>query len=203
MKRRRWLRRLAPALLAPVVLTGCIDEISEIFTIILFSESDNPDTRETGKVMLELKQADEARDEINKFLDTGDEQFLDNAIDIRPDDTEALGFKLALATLRGDPDQVEAAKEALTLAEARRLAALKDPGDPPTSAEQLRRNVLGELLVAQTQMLGQRLNQPWDPPGDDAPPEQHQLFADYCATKAEIARDFPDDLSYIRSPDCP
>lgn len=203
MKRSRWLGRLAPILLAPVVMTGCIDEISEIFTIILFSESDNPDTRETGKVMAELKVADEARDEINKFLDTGDEQFLDNAIDIRPDDTEAHGFKLALATLRGDPDEIEAAKQALTLAEARRLASLKEPGDPPTSADQLRRNVLGELLVAQTQMLGQKLNEDWAPPGDDAPPERHQLFADYCATKNEIARDFPEDLSYIRSPDCP
>lgn len=200
---RRWLRRLAPALLAPVVLTACIDEISEIFTIILFSESDDPDTRETGKVMAELKVADEARAEIGKFLETGDEQFLDNAIEIRPDDTEAHGFKLALATLRGDPGPIEAAKEALTLAEARRLASLKEPGDPPTSAEQLRRNVLGELLVAQTQMLGGTLSQPWDPPGDDAPPEQQQLFADYCATKGEIARDFTDDLSYIVTPDCP
>jgi hypothetical protein len=43
VRRRSWLRRLAPVVVAPVLLTGCIDEISEIFTIILFSESDDPD----------------------------------------------------------------------------------------------------------------------------------------------------------------
>lgn len=203
MKRNRRLLRLTSVLLAPIVLTGCIDEISQIFSIILLSESDDPDERETGEVLAEVRVSREARQQVDTWLETGDEQFLDNALELQPDDTELYGYKLALATLHGDPDDITASKEALALAEARRLASLREPGDPPTTATMVRRNVLGELLVAQTRMLGGSLNTPWDPPGDDEPLQQQQLFSDYCNTKAEIARDFAEDLSYIRTPDCP
>ncbi|NND74968.1 MAG: hypothetical protein HKN44_08170 [Ilumatobacter sp.] len=203
MRTRRPLVRIVALLMASMSLTGCIDEISAIFDIILFSESDDTEVRKTGEVLAELREEQEARDLVDRFLESGDRAHLDAALEIRPDDTELHGYNVALATLGGDPADIEATKRALAVAEGRRLSALVDPGDPPISASQLERNVLGEILVAQTRMLGGSLTRPWDPPAADAPPEMQQLYANYCATRGRIMDDFADDLAYIPTPPCP
>lgn len=111
--RRRWLLRLAPVLLAPVVTTGCIDEISAIFDIILFSESADPEVRETGEQLAELRVDREARELERQFLETGDRSHLEAALELRPDDTELHGHQVALATLGGDPAEIETTRRRL------------------------------------------------------------------------------------------
>lgn len=194
---------ILPIVLSSLLFSACLDEISAIFDIILFSESDDPEVRETGRQLAELRIDREARDLEQRFFETGDRSHLDAALELRPDDTELHGYNVVLATLGGDPTEIEATKKALTLAEAKRLAALRDDTDPETTADQIRRNVLGEILVAQTKMLGGSLTRNWDPPPDDAPPAAKQLYADYCATRNEIMTQFNDSLSYIPLPPCP
>jgi len=201
---RRWMFRLAVAIMAPVILTGCIDELSEIFTIIAFSESDDPDVRRSGELIANNRERIEVNDLVDKFLETGDESNLDSALQIRPDDTELLAFKVALATLGGDPTGVEAAKKALALAESKRIASFLQPGATPITAANIRRNVLDQVLVAQTKMLGGALFEPWDPPSEGAGPGAQQLFVDYCATRNEIMTQFGDSfVGTLHSPGCP
>ncbi len=204
MMSRRAVTRLAPILLAMFVLTGCLDELATLFEIMAYEESDDPEVREVGKTIREIEKEREARDKIDQFLETGDRRFLEDAKALRPDDTQILGYEVVLATQGGDPAEIEAAKQALALAEARRLnTILEELGDEPATARQLHRNVLGEILVAQTHLLGGSLTQPWEPPGPDAPPERQQLFSDYCATRTEIQTEYDDSLSYIPLPPCP
>jgi hypothetical protein len=196
-------RRLVPLLLLSVVLTGCLDELAEIFVIIAYEESDDPQRRKEGETIRQHREDREAREALDSFIETGDEGFLERAIALRPDDTEYRGFAVVAATMGGDPAEIAAAKEALTLAETRRLQRLTRPGDDPVTAAQVRRNVLGEILVAQTKLLGGSLTKAWAPPGPDASPEDQQLYGDYCATRHEIQTTFDDDLSYIPLPPCP
>ena len=203
MNRRQRAALLAPILVLMLSTTACLDELAEVFQIIAYSESDDPDVRRTGESLAEIREEREAREALDRFIETGERRHLDDALAIRPDDTELHGYNVAAAIQGGDAGEIEAAKAALTVAEGRRLSGLTDPGDPPITSRHLHRNVLGEILVAQTTMLGGSLNRPWDPPSAEAPPAQQQLFADYCATRHEIQTDFNDDLSYIPLPPCP
>jgi len=201
---RRGSRFIAlPIVLASLLFSACLDEISAIFEIVAYEESEDPEVRDVGEVLAEVRVAREVRTLERQFLETGDGKHLDAALELQPDDTALHGYNVALATLGGDPAQIKAAKSGLALAEARRLASLSEPGDPATTPAQIRRNVLGEILVAQTRMLGGSLNTQWSPPPADATLETQQLFADYCATVNEIRTHFGDDLSYISTPPCP
>ena len=185
------------------VLTGCADDIGAAFDIVLFSASDDPETRKIGEMLVEVEIDKRARVAADTFLATGDRRHLDEAIVLRPNDTGLRAFEVALATLDGDPAKIEAAQQALAEAEARRLAPLFGPGDPPLTAAKLRRNVLGEILVAQIRMLGGSVTEPWDAPGPEASAKDQRLFADFCATRREIQTRFDDSLSYIPLPPCP
>lgn len=208
--RRRTFVRLATPLLAVFVLTGCVDELADLFEIIAFEESDDPELANTGKALREAREEGEVRELVDRFVETGDPRFLTDAKAVRPDDTEVRAMEVVLAMQGGDPDEIFAARQALALAEARRLQGIDDnladltgQPQPASSAEMLHRNVLGEILVAQTRLLGGSLTAPWDPPGPDAPPTTQQLFNDYCATRNTIMTEFDDNLSYIPLPPCP
>jgi hypothetical protein len=205
-RRLSWFIALVLAL---TLSTGCV-EFFELFEVQAYSESDDPAVRKTGEAIREAREEREVRENVDRFVETGDRSNLDRARELRPGDTEVRGFDVALAQLDGDPAQLEAAIEALTLAEAQRLAAidqslqgLTGQQQPPNTAEMIRRNVLGEILVAQTRLLGGSLNQDWSPPPPDAPAETQQLYANYCATRHTIMTEHNDDLSYIPLPPCP
>jgi hypothetical protein len=149
-----------------------------------------------------LQDDQDVQDELERFLETGDTSHLDRARELRPDDTAVRGYDVALATLRGDPTEIEAAKRRLIEAEARRLAALSIPNHPPWSAKKIRRNAMGEILVAQIRLLGGSLSQEWSPPPPDAPEETQRLYRDYCATRNQIQTEFDDSLSYLPNPPC-
>lgn len=196
-------------LVALSMLTGCV-EFFDLFEAQAFSESDDPDLKATGEAILEGKVQREVREAVDDFLETGDPVHLDRARALRPDDTEVRAMDVLVATRSGDPAAIAAAQQALTEAEARRLQGLNEDLEritgepaPPISAEMLHRNVLGEILVAQTRLLGGSLQTPWDPPPPNAPEDQQALYRDYCATRRTIMNDFNDNLSYIPLPPCP
>jgi hypothetical protein len=200
----RPLLLIAPVLLLTLLLSACLDEISAILEIAAYSESDDPEVKKTGEVLAKMKEEKDVQDALDSFASTGDPRFLEDARALRPDDTGLRAYDVVLAMRSGDPDAVEAAQEALALAEARRLEKLKSPDYQfETTAENLRRNVAGEILVAQINLLGGSLTTEWDPPGADADPETQQLYLDYCATRNQIMTEFNDDLSYIPNPPCP
>ena len=204
--RLRRLLLVPTVLLAMFGLTGCLDEIGELLEIIAYEESDDPSLQELGRVLAEDRKHRLANEAIDNFLRTGDRSELDRARELLPDDTGIRGYDVALATLGGDPAEIEAAQRALAIAESRRLASIDDPDNilGPVTAEKLERNVLGEILVAQTNMLGGSLNDDWDPPGPGASQEQQRLYADYCQTRSKImAPPHSDSLSYITLPPCP
>jgi len=62
---------------------------------------------------------------------------------------------------------------------------------------------LGEILVAQTNLLGGSLTNEWGAPPPDASPTIKQIFIDYCATRSEIMSSFNDDLAYLPPTPCP
>lgn len=197
------LFRIAPMLVVAFILAGCAAELGDMFEIIAYEESDDPNIRETGKVLRKIKEQDEVNDKLDQFRETGDPRFLDDARAIRPNDTEIIANQLVIAIREGDQEAAEKLRSDLATAEGRRLSSLTRPGDLPISAEQLRRNVLGEILVAQTHQLGGSLNVDWDPPPADASAERKQLYADYCATRNQIQTEHNDSLSYIPTPPCP
>lgn len=201
MTRRSGLRSLIAALAIVLLTTGCAEFI-DFFEIIAYEESDDPNLRRTGTALRELKEEQEVQESLDQFLETGDPSHLDRARTLRPDDTAVRGYDVALATLNGTPDEIEAAKRRLIEAEARRLAALDIPNHPPFSAEKIRRNAMGEILVAQINLLGGSLTQDWSPPGADASDETQRLYRDYCATRNTIQTEFNDPLSYIPNPPC-
>ncbi|NQV05576.1 hypothetical protein HQ535_03420 [bacterium] len=203
MVRHRWFRLVA-ILLVALATTGCLDELTAIFEIIAFEESEDPQVRRTGKVLREIKDEREVENNLKLFRETGDRRYLANAKAIQPGNQSILAYEAVLATLRGDPADIEATQRAVALAESRRLQALNRPDDDPITAFRLRRNVLGEILVAQTEMLGGSLNRHWEPPGPDADAETLQLYQNYCATRLEIqSPPFNDSLEYIPLPPCP
>ena len=90
---------------------------------------------------------------LDLFAETGDPRYLEDPRAIKPNDTGLKAYDVLVAQRSGDPAAVEAAKEALTLAEAQRLNSI--PGDRVFTAQQIRRNVLGEIkeLRAKTEAL--------------------------------------------------
>jgi hypothetical protein len=200
----RLLARTALLLGAMLLLTSCLDDLFDFFEIIAYSESDDPEIRETGETIAEIREEREVQEALDRYAETGDPRHLEAARELRPNDTAVRAYDVVQAMLGGDPAQIEAAKAALALAESQRLASLQsDDYQFETSAEMLRRNVLGEILVAQTNLLGGSLNEEWAPPGPDASPETQQLFADYCATRRQILVDHNDNLSYLPPSPCP
>ncbi len=201
--------RLASLLVAFSMLAGCA-EMADMFEIMAFEESNDPKVQRTGRVLREMQEEREFESEIDRFLETGDPTHLDRARELRPDDTGVRGYDVALATIRGTPEEIEAAKRRLILAEARRLQSVQqsmwgiDPrlADPPITAAHVERNALGEILVAQTMLLGGSLNREWEAPGPDANEETQKLFRDYCATRNVIQTEFNDPLDYLPLPDC-
>ena len=137
----RWRRlgRAVASVLLLFALSGCAEFI-DFFEIIAYEESDDPNIRKTGQAPREIKEEQDVQDALDMFLETGDTSHLDRAREIRPDDTAIRGYDVALATLLGDPDEIEVAKRRLIEAEARRLAALDIPNHPPFSAEKIRRS---------------------------------------------------------------
>ena len=201
---RSHLLRMASIVAMMFVLTGCADDIDAAFDIVLFSASDDPQTRKIGEMLIETEADKQAQAATDTFLATGDRRHLDEALRLRPNDTGLRGFDVALATLDEDPAKIETAQQALAEAEARRLAPLfEGPDDPALTAAKIRENVLGEILVAQIRMLGGSVTEPWDAPGPEASAKDQRLFADFCATRREIQTRFDDSLSYIPLPPCP
>jgi len=193
--------RIAALCLAVALMAGCV-EFLDLLEITAYEESDDPRVKKTGEVLREIEEERQVRNALDLFAETGDPRYLEDARAIRPSDTALKAYDLLLAQRSGDPAAIRAAKEALTLAEAQRLNSI--PGDDQVfTAEHIRRNVLGEILVAQTNLLGGSLNEDWSPPPPDAPPEQHALYQDYCETRRQIqSPPYNDDLHYIPLPPC-
>lgn len=195
------LLQLAACALLTLALSGCV-EFLDLLEITAYEESDDPRVKKTGEVLREIEEERQVRNALDLFAETGDPRYLEDARAIRPNDTALKAYDVLLAQRSGDPAAIAAAKEALTLAEAQRLNAI--PGDDQVfTAQHIRRNVLGEILVAQTNLLGGSLNEDWSPPPPDASPEQLALYQDYCETRRQIqGPPYNDDLSYIPLPPC-
>ena len=197
---RRRLFRIVALWGALVLVTGCV-EFLDLLEITAYEESDDERVRKTGEMLREIEEDRQVRNALDLFAETGDPRYLEDARAIRPNDTGLRAYDVLIAQRSGDPAAIEAAKKALTLAEAQRLNSI--PGDRVFSAEHIRRNVLGEILVAQTNLLGGSLQDDWSPPPPDAPPEQLALYQDYCTTRRQIhGPPYNDSLHYIPLPPC-
>lgn len=199
----RHLGRILWLLLAALALSSCA-ELGDFFEILAYEESADPEVQRSAKAIAELRQEREVEDSLRRFAETGELRHLEAARKLRPNDTGLRAYDAVVATLGGDPAQIEAAQKALALAESQRLAGLNTSSFQfETTAAQLRRNVLGEILVAQTNLLGGSLNEQWDAPGPEASPRTQQIFREYCATRQKILDDFNDDLNYLPTNPCP
>lgn len=203
------LLRIVALVLVVALSSGCV-ELFDLFEVQAYEESTDPEVQRTGQALREAREEREVQESLDRFLATGDRSHLDRARELRPGDTGVRAYDVVLAQRDGDAAAVEAAQRALALAEANRLAAidgdlqgLTGQQQPPNTAEMLRRNVLGEILVAQTRLLGGSLNREWNPPPPDAPAETQLLYQQYCATRHTIMTEHNDDLSYIPLPPCP
>ena len=198
--------RFFGTLMVTVALLGAVGcaELGDFFEILAYEESDDPEVQRSADVIAEIREEREVEESLRRFAETGELRHLEAARKLRPNDTGLRAYDVVVATLAGDPAEITAAKKALALAESQRLAGLSSPNFQfETTAEQLRRNMLGEILVAQTNLLGGSLTEEWSAPGPEASPTIHQIFADYCATRNEILTQFADDLDYLPADPCP
>ena len=191
------LVRVACCLLAVFALVGCA-ELGDFFEILAYEESEDPEVRRSAEVIAQFREEREVEESLRRFADTGELRHLEAARKLRPNDTGLRAYDVVVASLGGDPAEIEATKKALALAEAQRLASLSSPSFQfETTAAQLNRNVLDEILVAQTNLLGGSLTEHWDAPGPESSPTVQQIFRDYCSTRQELLDNFDDDLDYL------
>ncbi len=194
---------VAWSVLAVFALSGCA-ELGDFFEILAYEESEDPEVQRSAAVIAEIREEREVEDSLQRFAETGELRHLEAARALRPDDTGLRAYDVVVATLGGDPAEIEAAQKGLALAESQRLARLSTASFQfETTAAQLKRNMLGEILVAQTNMLGGSLTQQWEAPGPEASPTIHAVFRDYCATREDLLVNFDDDLNYLPADNCP
>lgn len=195
--------RIVGVLLTLLMVTSCA-ELGDFFEILAYEESEDPEVQRTAEVIAQSREEREVEESLRRFADTGELRHLEAARKLRPNDTGLRAYDVVVATLGGDPAEIEAAQKALALAESQRLAALSSPSFQfETTAAQLHRNVLGEILVAQTNLLGGSLTEHWDAPGPESSPTIHAIFRDYCATRQELLTEYDDDLDYLPEDPCP
>ena len=78
--------RIVAMCVAVALMAGCV-EFLDLLEITAYEESDDPRVKKTGEVLREIEEDRQVRNALDKYVETGDPRFLEDARAVHPGDT--------------------------------------------------------------------------------------------------------------------